>query len=108
MQLAQVLGVDQPWVSNLVRGSLTQVSDRVRATNKYVTTALYSDDVPQSVTDAVRGYISLGGDPSLLAEWIWQLINPRPARQRGRHRSRLPSAQRSISRETGNSQQPSN
>lgn len=87
-KLAKELNVDQPWVSNLVRGSLTQASERVRAAHIYVTNALSSDDIPQSVIDAVRGYIALGGDPSLLAEWIWRLAHPKPTKQHGRHRSR--------------------
>lgn len=88
MQLAKELSVDQPWVSNLVRGGLTQVNDRVLNAHRYVTDALYSDDIPQSVTDAVRGYIAVGGDPALLAEWIWSLANPRPLKRQGSHRAR--------------------
>ena len=47
-QLAQELSVDQPWVSNLVRGKLKEVNDRVRAAHDYVVHAFSTDDIPQS------------------------------------------------------------
>lgn len=87
-RLAQELSVDQPWVSNLVRGELREVNDRVHAAHKYVSNALDADAIPEAVAEAVRGYISAGGDVQLLAEWIWTLANPRPRKQTDRYRSR--------------------
>lgn len=85
-RLAKELSVDQPWVSNLVRGELREVNERVRAAHKYVNRAFETDAVPEAVIDAVRGYISAGGDVELLADWIWTLANPRPVNRSGRFR----------------------
>lgn len=87
-RLAQELSVDQPWVSNLVRGELREVNERVRAAHKYVIQAFDGDAVPVAVTEAVRGYISAGGDVGLLAEWIWTLANQHPVKRAEHFRSR--------------------
>lgn len=87
-RLAAELSVDQPWISNLVCGQLREVNDRVRAANKYATEAFKTDAIPEAVAEAVRGYVSAGGDVEMLAEWIWTLANQHPRRRSVGLRSR--------------------
>ena len=82
-QLADALGIDQPWISKLLCGKLGEVSERVELAHKYATLAFETDDLPPAIISAIRGYIVAGGDVGLLAEWIWSLAGPYAARKSG-------------------------
>jgi len=73
IQLAKELSVDQPWISNLLRGELKTVSPRVRRAHKYLIKALETAAIPDEVVEAVHGYLSAGGDAVPLAQWVWAL-----------------------------------
>lgn len=75
VQLANELAVDQPWISKLLQGRLREITDRVQNANKYVAEASENGPVPSELTDAVRGYISKGGDPASLAQLVWALAH---------------------------------